>query len=184
MSANFNSIFCSGQINKINNYDMQVIGHITEPVKDNYVYYIAAAPADYKMSYTGSGLPFYNQIQAFTNTPNQGTVSLDDNNQFVINLLMPNSYMIGLGSVQVSPTLYITYENNKNERKDVTIKLSDAIPYRTLTYPLDPRPRNNVLFYDSQFYLPVRSQEEILLSAGYPKRNVTPFNWWGYKPPL
>jgi len=181
---NFESTFCSGQINKINNYDIQVIGIINDSVKDNQLYYIAAAPADYKASYTGSGLPFYNQIQALSNTPNKGTVLLNNNNEFAINLLMPNSYMVGLGSVQIPPTLYISYEDNNNQKKEVSIELSESIPYRTLTYPLNPRPRQNATFYDSQFYLPVRSQEKILLSAGYPKTNETPDNWWGYKPPL
>ena len=57
------------------------------------------------------------------------------------------------------------------------------MPYRSLTYPSPPgkRPRTSPLFYASK--LPVRGQESILRSAGYPKTHYVPDNFWGLKPP-
>jgi hypothetical protein len=177
-------MFCKGQIREVGKYDIQVRGRIEESVKDNTIWYTAASPADHRASYSGSGLPFANQLQAFDNTPNIGTYKLGPDNSFEIELMTPNSYMVGLGSVTVPPTLYIQYTTGNNEPKLITIKVSNGIPYRTLTYPMDPRAREGASFYDPQFYLPVRSQERILLEAGYPRVNMTPNNHWGTKPPL
>lgn len=180
----FKSNLCNGEIKEINRNDLKIKGHIEDFVKDKKIYYIAAAPADYRSSFTGSGLPFYNQIQAFENTPNIGEIHLDEHNSFEIDLMTPNSYMVGLGSVTILPTLYIEYLNKNDISKVITIKVSNGIPYRSLTYPLQPRPRTGPEFYDSQFYLPVRSQEKILMNAGYPKRNIMSNNFWSLKPPL
>ena len=182
-SSNFKTMFCNGQIKELNKYDIIVTGTIEEKVKDNKILYIAATPADYRANYTGSGLPFYNQLQAFDNTPNIGIVDIGTDNSFEIKLLMPNSYMVGLGSVTIPPTLYIEFIDVNGKKKNISIKVSNGIPYRTLTYPLTPRPRDSPTFYDSQFYLPVRSQEQILLDSGYPKNNNMPNNHWGLKPP-
>jgi hypothetical protein len=184
MVTNFQNRFCTGNIQSIGSYDIKVKGHITEFVKDGSINYIAAAPADYRATFTGSGLPFANQLQAFENTPNTGSVQLGKDNYFEIYLLTPNSYMIGLGSIQVPPTLYLSYINENDETKIVSIKVSQGIPYRSMTYPTFPRARSGPKFYDSQFYLPIRTQEEILIDAAYPKINIMPSNHWGLKPPL
>lgn len=184
MVINFQNAFCKGNIQSIGKYDIKVEGRINEIVKDGTINYIAATPADYRATFTGSGLPFANQLQAFENTPNTGSVQLREDNSFEIYLLTPNSYMIGLGSIQVPPTLYISYLNENNETKIVSIKVSQGIPYRNMTYPAFPRARSGPQFYDSQFYLPVRTQEEILLDATYPKVNAMSLNHWGLKPPL
>lgn len=183
-SGNFKTMFCNGQIKELSKNDIIVKGTIEEQVKDNKIFYIAAAPADHRANYTGSGLPFYNQIQAFENTPNIGIINIGYNNTFEIKLLTPNSYMVGLGSVTIPPTLYIEFIDLNGKKKNISIKVSNGIPYRTLTYPLTPRPRENTTFYDSQFYLPVRSQEQILIDSGYPKINMMPLNHFGLKPPM
>jgi hypothetical protein len=183
-SSNFKTMFCNGQIKELSKYDIIVKGRIEEQVENNKIFYIAASPADHRANYSGSGLPFYNQLQAFDNTPNIGTLDVGYDNSFEIKLLTPNSYMVGLGSVTIPPTLYIEFVDLNGNKKDISIKVSNGIPYRTLTYPLTPRPRENATFYDSQFYLPVRSQEQILLDSGYPKTNNMPSNFWGLKPPL
>jgi len=182
-TINFKTMFCNGQINEISKYDVVVKGRIDDQVKDNKIFYIAASPADHRATFTGSGLPFYNQIQAFDGTPNVGIVEIKSDNTFEIKLMTPNSYTVGLGSVTVPPTLFVEYTDMSGAKKNISIKLSEGIPYRTLTYPLTPRPRNGATFYDSQFYLPVRSQEQILLDSSYPKTNIMPDNWFGMKPP-
>ena len=179
----FKSDICDGEIKINGKNDILVKGRIHDSVKDKRVFYIAAAPADYRSSFTGSGLPFANQVQAFDSTPNVGMVELDDK-KFEIGLMLPNSYIVGLGSVTIPPTLYIEYLNGENRVRQITIKLSNGIPYRSLTYPMTPRARTSATFYDSQFYLPVRSQEQILLDSGYPSINAMPKNHWGLKPPL
>lgn len=184
MDISFETLFCTGKINKITNNDITVIGEIKDYVKDGQIYYIAASPADHHASYAGSGLPFYNQIQAFDNTPNKGSIKLDSNNTFKIDLILPNSYMVGLGSVIIPPTMYIKYINKNNIKKIINIKLSEGIPFRHLTYPSGSKPRANVTFYDSQFNLPIRGQEQILIDSQYPKTNETPNNYWGLKPPM
>jgi hypothetical protein len=184
METTFSTQLCKGHIKQVSNFDLEIQGRIIEPVKNNEVFYVAAAPADYRASYTGSGLPFANQIQAFEGSPNIGSLRLDGNNAFSIKIMIPNSYLVGLGSVTVPPTLYIEYINMHDQSRTISIKLSNGIPYRTLTYPMYPRPRKDASFYDSQFYLKVRSQEQILVEAGYPKVNYVPDNHWGTKPPL
>lgn len=181
--APFSEMFCKGEIAIINS-DVELTGNIEEPVKDKTLYYIAATPPDHRASFTGSGLPFANQLQAFDNTPNQGQVTLDDQNRFKIDLIMPNSYMVGLGSVTVGPVVYLQYINMEGSLRTITVHISHGIPYRSLTYPMYPRARRNVTFYDSQFYLPVRTQEQILRDSAYPRTNVMPENHWGLKPPL
>lgn len=181
---NFETLYCKCQIITTGKYDLKIKGTIEENVKDSTIYYMAAAPADHRATYTGSGLPFKDQIQAFDNTPNVGIVKLDMSNSFEINLMIPNSYMVGLGSVTVPPTLYIEYINGSGEKKLVSIKVSNGIPYRSLTYPVAPKARGSVSFYDSQFGLEVRGQEQILREAGYPKVNEMPANHFGTKPPL
>jgi len=182
--SKFSNPYCSGEVKRVGASDLKVSGRINETVKNNKIYYVAASPADHRASYTGSGLPFANQLQAFDNTPNQGVVSLGTTTAFEINIMVPNSYQVGLGSVIVPPTLYIEYINEQGEDRIISVKVSDGIPYRTLTYPVYPRARKDVSFYDSQFYLQVRGQERILREAGYPQVNYMPENHWGTKPPM
>ena len=183
--VDFNTGGCIGKILYQGRNDIKIVGRIDDRLGDKRVYYIAAAPADHRATFTGSGLPFANQLQAFEGTPNVGVVNVNElDNSFEIELMTPNSYMVGLGSVLVPPTLYMEYLDGDRKVRRIAIKVSNGIPYRMLTYPMVPRPRSSVQFYDSQFYLPVRSQEQILLDSGYPLINVMPENHWGLKPPL
>lgn len=183
--VDFKSEGCNGKILYKGRNDIKIIGRIEDHLSDKRVFYIAAAPADHRATYTGSGLPFANQLQAFEGTPNVGVAEVNEHdNSFEIELMTPNSYIVGLGSVVVPPTLYLEYLDGDRKIRRTSIKVSNGIPYRMLTYPMVPRPRAGADFYDSQFYLPVRSQEQILLDSGYPRINVMPENHWGLKPPL
>lgn len=163
-----------------NDYDLIVSGEIKDTVKNNTIYYIAANGPDRRASFTGSGLPFANQIQAFENTPNMGKVELIDN-KFEIKLVTPNSYMIGLGSVTVPPTLFISYFNQEGIKKSLDIKVAEPIPYRSLTYPVNPRARKDATFYDSQFHLVPKTQEQILYDSSYPCDGRMYDNFWGMR---
>jgi hypothetical protein len=166
--------------NKNNNRDIIIVGKINDAILENEIEYIAASPPDYRTTYTGSGLPFANYDQAFDNTPNVGKVKVN-NSTFRIELMFPNSYMTGLGSVTVPPTLYIKYKLLSGETRKVGVKISEGLPYRMLTYP---GTRNGALFYNNHHNLPVRSQEQILIDSGYPGRDHLPSNYWGLKPSL
>ncbi len=179
--------FMEGQISGHILFDMnrdtiKISGSIKDNVRDKLLVFIAAAPPDYRASFTGSGLPFASPTQALENTSNKGTLKLDNNNSFEIEIDTPNSYYSGLGTVYIPPCIYFTYHNGYIEKK-VTVQLSYGVPYRMLTYPMHPLPRQSPSFYDNQD-LPIRTQEQILREAGYPVMNYMYKNFWGTKPPL
>jgi hypothetical protein len=147
---------------------------------------MAANPPDFRTSYSGSALPFASKDQAFEESPNIGKVTIV-NSKFTIKVLFPNSYMIGLGSVLIPPTVYLQYITTKdNEVHNFSIQVSNGIPYRTLTYPLAGGcARQQSVFYSNHHCLPIRkNQEEILRQSAYPQRNIEPSNFWGDKPSL
>jgi hypothetical protein len=163
--------------------DIVVRGVLPEK-SDGTVRYVAAAPSEYMSNFSGSGLPFASAEQAFHNTPNRGRVrTAEDGRTFEIRLYLPNTYMrVGEWSTPVKPTLYIQYGTPSGDSKAYSIRVSDGIPYRSLTYP---RSRTDVSFYSSQFHLPIRSQERILREAGFPSTNAaTPRDHFGSKPPM
>jgi hypothetical protein len=181
----FQTMYCRGIVHQrqIGHYDLIIEGTLNDEIAGR-LYYIASAGADRRASYTGSGLPFANQIQAFENTPNIGNVELGPGNSFRIPLVTPNSYMSGLGTVQIPPTLYLNYQRPNGENRTVAIKVADPIPYRSMTYPTEPRARIDATFYDSQFDLVPKTQEQILYDSAYPCNHKTHPNFWGLKPPL
>ena len=163
--------------------DMNVTIEFEEVVDDGIVSYIAPSPPDYRSSFTGSGMPWTNWKQAFDNTPNKGTIDITAANA-TVKIVYPNSFYSGLGTVIIGPTLYLNYTSGGQDRRKA-IRLSDGVPYRLLSYPMKfTKPRKNVMFYDGIWDLPVRTQEQILLSAGYPDTNHMSPNFWGLKPPV
>jgi hypothetical protein len=148
-------------------------------IDNNEIRYIAANPPDYITSFSGSALPFHNEEQAFDDTPNIGSVMLSDTNEAVINVFYPNSYYDELGNVLVKPHIKLFFNVN-NTLKQVDVKLSEGIPYRSLTYPIH---RSSCMFYDTLDSLPIRSQNDILRSSGYPDEDIHYTNFWGYRPP-
>ena len=176
----FENEFCRGEIT----FDLLTsILVISGSLKNNEIIeeiqYIAASPVERRMSFMGSGLPFANAKQAFDNTPNVGTVKIR-NYRFLITLSLPNSYYVNLGTVLVPPTLYITYVGRKANTEFISLKLTESIPYRTLTYPYN---RKNNLFYEQDYI--IRSQESIIRASEYPKdiQVVQPIlNFWNSPP--
>lgn len=162
-------------INKSNS-DITINITFTDIIKNNVIKYISANPAERRTSFTGSGLPFFNKDQAFENTTNKGTMNIV-NQTCKIDLKLPNSYMNF--DIKIPPTLYINYETIDGKMKDIEIILSEGIPFRSLGYPKNRKDAN---FYNTQFTLPVRNQEEILINSAYPKINHMPKDFWGLKP--
>ena len=170
-------------INTINgaNNTHDVVLHIESSVKidDNKVYYSAASSPDFRTSLTGSSLPFFNEEQAFDNSKNVGFVVLDDNNKSIIKINYPNGYYINLGNTYVKPHVKLWFSKDSQKHESI-VKLSDGIPYRSLTHPYK---RKDATFYGTLWELPVRSQEQILRDSGFPKTDTHYEQFWGLKPP-
>jgi hypothetical protein len=157
----------------------------------------AAAPADHRYTYTGSGLPFANEAQAL-NEGQGGVVATDNFNCARIDFLWPNSYYkADMSDRIVPPSIYVRY-TVKGEEKETCIRIGHRIPYRGLTYP---ESRKDAMFYADGWIMPVRTQEQVLRDSGYATSdsgyatsvngvfsgNTTrrmPSNHWGLKPPL
>jgi hypothetical protein len=157
---------------------------------DGQADYIAAAPPDFRASFNGSALPFASPQQAFDGTPNRGRVHVGTTGQVSLQLAaMPNSYYIGLGTVYVAPTVHLAYKAGGKLVRESFPVAESGVPFRMLTYPTfdnKTRARSSCMFYDNTD-LPVRSQEAILRSAGYPQNKENekmPQNFWGLKPPV
>ena len=163
-------------------YDLIVNGVVNELVDDGEIHYIAAAPADHRYSFHGSGLPFANPTQAFMHTQNKGTVNVGVDGAFIIKLRHPNSYYVDLGNKLIPPTLTIHYYTG-GERRVTEVQVAKQIPYRLLNHPRsETYSRDSPMFYKGTDQLPVRTQEQILRDSGYPVKNVIPNDFWGLKP--
>lgn len=189
--AYFNKKSCEGSITKQENGNITVSGTLKDNVKNATVVYWAGSPPNYRSSFSGSGLPYANPQQAFDRSPNVGAVKTTDGT-FSFNIYYPNAYYVGLGSLYVSPHVHIKVCQNGKETGYHSIKLSEGIPFRTLTYPAPPskNPRISPMFYNNT-NLPIRTQEDILRDSGYPSHGVAnnkivevpvPDNFWGLRP--
>lgn len=176
METSFETIYCKGNITLNNNSsDIIINGEITDKVTDNYLHYLAPAPCDTMVSFSGSGLPYPNKTQAFSNNPNQGKVKLEKN-KFTIQLLRPNSYYEDFNTLEL-PYVLITYNKNKTIKVDLSF---EKISYRSLQYP-SLRQEQKEMFYARK--LPIRSQERILRDSEYNDMYEAK-DFWGLKPPV
>lgn len=179
----FVHVYCRNSQGRDGPKDTTLHATIDDVVDDGRVHYMAAAPPDYRTSYTGSALPFPSYSHAMAKTPNKGVAHIQGDT-LSIQLTYPNSFYIGLGTVIVPPTVYLFYKSG-GKQKEVGVKLSDGVPYRFLTYPMKfTAPRKGADFYDGMHALPARTQEQILRDGGYPATNKMAVNFWGLKPPV
>ncbi len=177
---------CKGVVLDSGDGEYIVKGSVQTKTTNATVMYWAANPPTYTTSFSGSGLPYPNPEVAYENTPNRGAVKTSGG-QFQFRVRFPNAYYIGLGSVYVEPCVHIKVCEEGSDGTIQTIKLGNGIPYRSLTYPPTQNgtlPRENCMFYDGRDKLPIRGQEAILRSAGYPEQNKMATNFWGLKPPM
>ena len=175
----FSFTMCDGAVEQKTDGNITVRGKTNEPGK--LVMYWAANPAHKNYSFSGSGLPYANPEMAFDRSINVGAVKAN-NGSFRFSLQYPSAYYAGLGSLYIQPQVHIKVCEPGNKKYD-TVVLGEGVPFRSLTYPAPPskRSRTSPLFYASN--LPVRGQESILRSAGYPRNHYVPDNFWGLKPP-
>ena len=170
--------FYTSSITKVNN-DVQITLQFSPNVPVEKLAYIAPAPADYRASFSGSGLPFPNREQAFDDTPNNGVVAVNGGS-VVLHLHMPNAYYDDFKGTLVLPHVLCMAMYN-DQKKDFVIELGNKIPYRALTYH---NGRRNAEFYNKGWSMPVRTQESVLRDSGYPATNAEAPDFWGLRPPL
>ena len=185
-SIYFEKIDCKGVAVNGGSGDVVVQGEVKSNTPDPTIVFWAPNPPTWTQSYSGSGLPFHDSIQAYQKSPNVGAVKAV-NRKFEFRVKFPNAYYVGLGSLYVPPVVHFKIcEEGSDAKKYHTIELGKGIPYRTLTYPSPPsnRPRDSPLFYHCGKGLPVRTQEQVLRDSGYPEDNRMHDNFWGLKPPL
>ena len=98
---------CSGQITvDKDNWVYTIVGGCKTDSSDK-LNYVASAPATFRQSYMGSGLPYPNEEIAYDNTPNRGEAAIH-NGKFSFSVISPNSYYINNGSVLVKPHVQFT----------------------------------------------------------------------------
>jgi len=155
-------------------YDIIINIHTKQNIDNNTLYFIAPNPPDYRTSYSGSALPFFNKEQAFDNTSNKGKV-LFKNKKASFGIKYPNSYYHDLGNTQVVPHVDLLYSINGKEYI-YSYKLSDnPIPYRSLTHPYT---RTSPLFYKPKTEKTVASQSQLLCDTAYPVTNTSINDFW------
>jgi hypothetical protein len=124
-SANGN---CQGQIVTDDDWNM-VINGLCKITGARTVKYAASAPADLRMSYMGSGLPFPNEDVAYEGTVNMGEVNIT-NDAFTFKLVSPNSYYKNNGATLVAPHVHFTIGT---EYFDIPLPSARLFPNRSLT---------------------------------------------------
>lgn len=120
---------CQGRIITDESWNITVQGSCKVQAGATEVRYAAAAPADLRMSYMGSGLPFPNEEVAYEGSPNIGRVPIQSG-QFQFKLISPNSYYKNNGSVLVEPHVHFTIGN---EYFDAPLPSAKRFENRSLT---------------------------------------------------
>lgn len=118
-----------------------VLGTIKTIAQFDYAEIIAANPIDRMMSYNGSGLPFPCANIAFDHTPNYKKITNDDNGEYRVYFLFPNSYYSEDGYTRVAPSIFFILRKKSSEPVYVRFELpaEPIFNVRTLTYRNKPR---------------------------------------------
>ena len=102
---------------------------------------MAANPMDRRMSYNGSGLPFPCAAIAFEKTPNYKKLMKEDNGEFRLFFMYPNSYYTEDGLTRIPPSIFIILRKTGSQPVFIRFELpmSPILNVRTLTYRNLPR---------------------------------------------
>lgn len=160
-----------------------ITGKLKKRPDDGRVSYTAAAPAEIHMSISGSGLPYANREQAFHATPSTGSAPVNRHGRFEIKVKLPGSYYVGLGTILVQPTLFLTYLH-QGSLLATHVPIRPPLAYRFGTYPMQfVKPRDGPMFYSPNKATLPRTQEQILRDSAYPVDAVMAPDFWGSRPP-
>ena len=179
-TVNKSSLLFNINIKNVNNNSYLVSGNVSSILGNKFIKFFAANPPTYNSTFTGSGLPYPSEDVAFENTPNTGTIKVE-NGKFTFSIRYPNSYYMNMGNIYIPPCVKIVLIDDKNTHLSevMTINLGEGIPFRTL---VSPEKRTGPEFYKKDDLI-VRTQYQILLDSAYPLVNKTPKNFWGAMPP-
>lgn len=98
-----------------------------------YLSYRAGSPPDYRLSYSGSALPYPNKEVAYGNSVNCGTTDLQ-NGKFDFDLWYPNAYYVKLGTVLLEPHIHLQLvDSNGQILATKMVKVNRAVGNRSLT---------------------------------------------------
>jgi hypothetical protein len=124
--STFSNDKINGQVSLSGHLEYTISGTVKNGLDS--IIYEAANPANFRYSYSGSGLPYPNYQIAYDETTNKGKINLV-NNQFSFTIIQPNSYYIHGGQYLVKPHVHIYFPDNSS----INIELGDSIPNRSLT---------------------------------------------------
>ena len=141
-------------------WDTELRFGVEEDVDNNTVEYIAAAPPDYRQTFTGSGLPFANIYQAYHATPNKGRVVLD-NKHAVLRLQNPSAYL-DQKWMRTDPHVLVRFTSD-GVLRIVDVKIGPGVHSRDILYNVK---RTGPEFYDRESI--VQNQETLLRACAYP----------------
>lgn len=119
---------CQGKIITDDSWNITVHG-VCKVLDATTVKFAAAAPADMRMSYMGSGLPFPNEEIAYEGSPNAGEAPVKEG-KFAFKLVSPNAYYKDNGATVVKPHVHFTIGT---EYFDVPLPSAREFPNRSLT---------------------------------------------------
>ena len=108
--------------------DLVIMGAFSDKIESDVKYY-APSPPEYRSSYPGSALPFASERQAFENTPNIGSATVDENNKFQIELMKPNTFFNVDNRIEPYVTLIYRYGG---EIKNIKVNLGDTFQHKTI----------------------------------------------------
>lgn len=132
---------------------------------DMQVRWIAAAPPDRRTSFSGSGLPFASQDQAF-HAPQSGVQPVEPSGKFVIVLEAPNSFHVRSSEHPVPPQVVVEWVS-RGQAYNRTLSVAIATePARSLRKPC---------FDEESAFRDVMGQEAYLMSGQYTKADGKSF---------
>ena len=176
----FDDMYCSGSIEYQESNRVLVDIYINSELSQEVVKFKAAAPAEYRTSFSGSALPFPSERFAFQDSPNEGSIKLSRGvRRFTIELDMPNSYYASNGRDIVPPYVDFVYRTKRAREPMITrVYMKEGrVPNRSLSYPSD---RTSPAFYRSKAHHAARTQERILRDSGMHAKRT---DFWGARPP-
>lgn len=124
---------------------------------DMQVRWIAASPPDRRTSFSGSGLPFASQEQAF-HAPQSGVRPVDPSGKFVIELEAPNSFHVGSSEHPVPPQVVVEWVVRGRSHTRTLSVAAATEPSRSLRKPC---------FDEESAFADVMGQEAYLNSGRY-----------------
>jgi hypothetical protein len=148
---NFSNEFVSCIIT-INGINVNIKGTLNNSISYKKKIVIAPAPVNKITSYSGSALPFPNELIAFENTKN--IFEIKDDGIIDANFIYPNSYYSPDGLTKIKSPIIFLFDDNK-----YIVELNDICPLKTLR----DRKRSDPSFYAlKEILVPLGTAEDTM----------------------